>query len=156
MTPFGARLREIREARGMTLKSMAAAIGVSPAYLSALEHGRRGRPTWDLLQRIIGHLNIIWDEAEALQATARRSHPRVVVDSGGLTPTHVELANVIASRLREFSEAEAQELLAELAKRAEIDARVRRDEELASLPDRLQDEYQRVVGAFVTLGLMAS
>ncbi len=49
MTPFGARLREIREARGMTLKSMAAAIGVSPAYLSALEHGRRGRPTWDLL-----------------------------------------------------------------------------------------------------------
>ena len=27
MTPFGARLREIREARGMTLKTMAAAIG---------------------------------------------------------------------------------------------------------------------------------
>lgn len=46
--------------------------------------------------------------------------------------------------------------LAELAKRAEIDARVRRDDELASLPDRLQDEYQRVVGAFVTLGLMTA
>ena len=83
MTPFGARLREIREARGMTLKSMAAAIGVSPAYLSALEHGRRGRPTWDLLQRIIGHLNIIWDEADELERLADLSHPRIVIDTEG-------------------------------------------------------------------------
>ena len=67
----------------MTLKSMAAAIGVSPAYLSALEHGRRGRPTWDLLQRIIGHLNIIWDEAEELERLADLSHPRIVIDTRG-------------------------------------------------------------------------
>ena len=42
MTPFGKRLRELRKERGMTLKAMAAALHVTPAYLSALENGRRG------------------------------------------------------------------------------------------------------------------
>ena len=44
MTPFGRRLRELREERGLSAKDMAAGLGISPAYLSALEHGRRGRP----------------------------------------------------------------------------------------------------------------
>lgn len=44
MTPFGKRLRELREERGVTQKEMAQALRVSPAYLSALEHGRRGQP----------------------------------------------------------------------------------------------------------------
>lgn len=111
MTPFGARLREIREARGMTLKSMAAAIGVSPAYLSALEHGRRGRPTWDLLQRIIGHLNIIWDEAEELERLADLSHPRIVIDTEGLTPKATELANRLAERIGSLDEARLDQLI---------------------------------------------
>ncbi len=42
MTPFGARLRALRAQRGVTLKDLAAALQVSAAYLSALEHGRRG------------------------------------------------------------------------------------------------------------------
>ena len=46
MTPFGARIREMRQQRGITLQDMAAALEVSPAYLSALEHGKRGRPNW--------------------------------------------------------------------------------------------------------------
>ena len=29
---------------------------MSAAYLSALEHGRRGTPTWLLLQRIINYM----------------------------------------------------------------------------------------------------
>ena len=66
MTPLGARLRALRQERGVTLKEMAHALRVSSAYLSALEHGRRGKPTWVLLQRIISYFNIIWDEAEEL------------------------------------------------------------------------------------------
>jgi transcriptional regulator with XRE-family HTH domain len=84
MTPFGQRLRQLREERGVSQKEMAAAIRVSAAYLSALEHGRRGQPTWDLLQRMIGYLNIIWDEAEELQNLAMISHPRVTIDTAGL------------------------------------------------------------------------
>uniref|UniRef100_UPI00146FE038 helix-turn-helix domain-containing protein n=1 Tax=Escherichia coli TaxID=562 RepID=UPI00146FE038 len=50
MTPFGRKLRELRAERGITLKDMAAALRVTPAYLSALEHGKRGRPSWRLVQ----------------------------------------------------------------------------------------------------------
>ncbi|PKR88582.1 transcriptional regulator [Pleomorphomonas diazotrophica] len=117
MTPFGARLRELREARGMTLKSMAAAIGVSPAYLSALEHGRRGRPTWDLLQRIIGHLNIIWDEAEELERLADLSHPRIVIDTEGLTPKATELANRLAERIGSLDESRLDQMIDLLGRR---------------------------------------
>lgn len=96
MTPLGARLRALREERGVTLKDMAWALRVSSAYLSALEHGRRGKPTWILLQRIITYFNVIWDEAEDLQRLAEISDPRVTVDTAGLSPEATELANRLA------------------------------------------------------------
>ena len=70
MTPFGERLRELRRSKGVCQKEMAAALGVSAAYLSALEHGRRGVPTWAMVQKIIGYFNVIWDDAEELQRLA--------------------------------------------------------------------------------------
>ena len=44
--------------------------------------------------------------------------------------------------------------LAELAKRAEIDARAKRSDELGSLPGRLQAEFQRVARAYESLGVL--
>src|SRR5690606_30334422 len=104
MTPFGEEMRRLRRLRGITQKQMAAAIGVSPAYLSALEHGRRGMPSWALLQKIIGYLNIIWDEADQLQRLAMLSHPRVTIDTEMLSPKATELANLLARRIGELDE----------------------------------------------------
>ena len=112
MTPFGGKLREMRAARAVTLKDMAAAIGVSAAYLSALEHGNRGAPSWYLLQRIIGYFNVIWDEAEELERLARNSNPRVVVDTSGLRPEATELANRLAADIRSLDPARVQAMLA--------------------------------------------
>ena len=117
MTPFGRRMRELRAARGVTLKQMADELGVSSAYLSALEHGRRGQPTWLLLQQITGYFNVIWDEAEELQALAALSDPRVVIDTAGLSPEATELANRLARAIGKLSEQEIAELLAILAQR---------------------------------------
>jgi len=100
MTPFGQRLRELREEKGESLSNLAAAVGVSAAYLSALEHGRRGRPGFHLVQKIIGHLGIIWDDAEELAELARLSHPKVTVDTGGLDPRATEIANRLARDVR--------------------------------------------------------
>lgn len=111
MTPFGERLRALRKSRGETARALAQALGVSPAYLSALEHGHRGRPSRRLVELICQHYGIIWDEAEALQSLARASHPRVVIDTSGLTPTHVALANGLAQRMKQLSEEEAADLL---------------------------------------------
>jgi transcriptional regulator with XRE-family HTH domain len=106
MTPFGQRMRDMRRDRNVTQKEMARAIGVSAAYLSALESGRRGRPTWALIQKVIGYFNIIWDDAEDLIRLAERSHPKVVIDTGGLSPVATELANLLASRISSLSDEE--------------------------------------------------
>jgi transcriptional regulator with XRE-family HTH domain len=96
MTPFGAKLREHRQARGLALKDMAGALGVTPTYLSALERGRRGPPPWYLVQRAIVYFNVIWDEAEELKEAAALSDPKVKVVTGGLPPAHTRLANELA------------------------------------------------------------
>ncbi|MBZ9656972.1 helix-turn-helix domain-containing protein [Phyllobacterium lublinensis] len=114
MTPFGEKLRDLRAERGISQKEMAKAIGVSAAYLSALEHGRRGQPTWDKLQRIIQYFNIIWDEAEELQKLALMSDPRITIDTGGLSPAATELANLLAAKIGEIDAETAQALIQKL------------------------------------------
>lgn len=110
MTPFGAKLRALRQERGVTLKEMAAALGVSAAYLSALEHGKRGVPTWFMVQRIIAYFNVIWDEAEELQRLAESSDPKVVLDTSGLAPEATELANLLAVKIRGLSKGSLKDL----------------------------------------------
>jgi transcriptional regulator with XRE-family HTH domain len=102
VTPFGRRLRDLRAERGIAAKDMAAALGVSPAYLSALEHGKRGRPNRRFVHQVCQYFGIIWDEAEELQRLADLSHPRAVVDTAGLTPEATLLANRLAERIRDL------------------------------------------------------
>ncbi len=117
MTPLGQKMRELRETRGVTLKQMASALNVSSAYLSALEHGKRGKPTWILLQRIIHYFNVIWDEAEELQRLAELSDPKVTIETGGLAPEATELANRLARDIKRLSPEDLGALKAELIKR---------------------------------------
>jgi transcriptional regulator with XRE-family HTH domain len=117
MTPLGAKMRELRESRGVTLKEMARALNVSSAYLSALEHGKRGKPTWILLQRIIHYFNVIWDEAEELQRLAELSDPKVTIETGGLAPEATELANRLARDISRLNPEDLSALKAELIKR---------------------------------------
>jgi transcriptional regulator with XRE-family HTH domain len=100
MTPFGEAMRELRRQKGVTQKEMAAAIGVSQAYLSALEHGNRSAPSFDFIQRVAGYFNIIWDDLEDLMRVAGLSHPRVVIDTSGLDATYTALANRLARDIR--------------------------------------------------------
>lgn len=118
MTPLGARLRELRRERGVTLKEMAAALRVSSAYLSALEHGRRGRPTWALLQRIIAYFNVIWDDAEELIRLAEMSEPKVTIDTAGMAPEATELANRLAAEIGRLKPDDLAFLRTEIMRRA--------------------------------------
>jgi transcriptional regulator with XRE-family HTH domain len=114
VTPFGERLRTLRAERGLTLKEMAGELGVSPTYLSALEHGRRGRPNWGFVQRVIQYFNVIWDDAEDLQRLADVSHPRVVIDTAGLSPQATLLANRLARDIAGLPPERIEALLAAL------------------------------------------
>ncbi len=99
MTPFGARLRSLRAERGVTLKQMAETLQVSAAYLSALEHGKRGSPSAGLVHQVNEFFGLIWDEADDLSRLARLSNPRVAVRTAGLTPEQTALANRVAQSI---------------------------------------------------------
>jgi transcriptional regulator with XRE-family HTH domain len=99
MTPFGARLRALRATRGMTMAQLAAMLEVTPAYLSALEHGHRGAPGTGLVHQVCDAFGLIWDEADELARLARLSHPRVTVDTAGLSPEQTALANRLAQTI---------------------------------------------------------
>ena len=105
MTPFGQRLRELRAERKRTLKDMAAVLKVSSAYLSALEHGHRGKPSSGLVQQIAAYFNLAWDDVDELKRLALISDPRVTIDTSGLSPAATELANRLAERIGDLDEA---------------------------------------------------
>ncbi len=105
MTPFGARLRSLRAERGVLQRDLAAAIQVSPAYLSALEHGRRGTPSVGLIHQICDFFGLIWDDADELKTLARLSRPRPSMNAAGLTPEQTALANRMARQLRKLDPA---------------------------------------------------
>lgn len=111
MTPFGAKVRALREARGIPLKRMAAELNLSSAYLSALEHGNRGRPAPGLVMQIAGYFGCIWDEAEELKLLAELSHPRVTIDTAGLPPDRTELANRLARRIKDLPDEAVERML---------------------------------------------
>lgn len=106
MTPFGKKVRSLRAERGLTQKQMAESIGVSPAYLSALEMGKKGRPSFALVQRIITYFNIIWDDAEELIELAGISHPRIVIDTSNLSAEATSFANRLSREIKKLTDSD--------------------------------------------------
>lgn len=110
MTPFGEAIRKMRAERGITQREMAEDLGVTPAYLSALEHGHRSKPSWQFVQRIIGYFNVIWDDAEELMDLAGLSDPKITIDTSGLNAKATEVANLLAKTVRSLSEEDLQKI----------------------------------------------
>jgi transcriptional regulator with XRE-family HTH domain len=112
MTPFGRKLRQLRAEKRCQLKDLAKALKVSSAYLSALEHGRRGKPSPGLVQQVAAYFNLAWDQVDELKALAELSDPRVTIDTGGLSPAATELANALARCIGDLDDDEIARLLA--------------------------------------------
>lgn len=132
MTPFGQRVRQLRRERGLLLKDMAAHLGVSSSYLSALERGERGKPTWTLIQGVMHYFNIIWDEADELARLADLSDPRVRIDTASTCPEATLLVNRLAREIRALSPHDCEALIRALD---ELQMRARRpDDSSAAKP----------------------
>ena len=117
MTPFGQKIRELRKAKNISLKKMSEDLGVSSAYFSALEHGYRGQPGSGLIGQICGYFDLMWDDAEALNSIAHHSHPRVVIDTAGMSVNSTLLANVLAQKIKTLDEETIEWILAEIQSR---------------------------------------
>ncbi len=58
MTPIRLRVREIREAQGLSQAALAEKAGIRPATLSAIETGQTKGIDFDTLERLARALNI--------------------------------------------------------------------------------------------------
>ena len=111
MTPFGQRLRDLRQQQGKPLKDMARALKVSSAYLSALEHGHRAQPKPGFVQQVAAYFNLAWEEVDELKALAELSDPKPSIDTRGLSPLATEVANRMKRRIKNLDEAALKNIL---------------------------------------------
>lgn len=104
MTPFGLRLRQLRRQKGVTLQEQADVLGVSAAYISSLEHGKRGKPSPAFVDQICVWFGLIWDDAEQLKYLAQMSHPKPTLKTGGLSAEATFLSNLLAQNIDRLSD----------------------------------------------------
>ncbi len=110
MTPFGEKMREWRRIKGLTQQQQAKMLGVSTAYISALETGTRGQPSAALVDQICVWMGLIWDDAEELKRLAMLSHPKPYIDARGQSADAVYLANYLAENIQRLSAADCHYL----------------------------------------------
>ena len=129
MTPFGVKIRDWRQRKNRTLHQQADALGVSMAYLSALETGNRGRPSTALVDQICVWLGLIWDDAEDLKRLAALSHPKPTINARGHGAEAIYMVNYLARNIDRLSDADCRFVTDVIATRLQ-----QADEEKASKP----------------------
>jgi transcriptional regulator with XRE-family HTH domain len=77
---LGAELRKARQARGLSLRAVAAAVGISPSLLSQVETGKT-HPSVSTLYAVVTYLGVSIDE---LVGNERPPAQAVPVESGGV------------------------------------------------------------------------
>ena len=117
MTPFGRKMRQLRTDKNVTQQQQAHYLGVSKAYISALENGARGKPSVAFVDQICVWLGLIWDDAEELKKLAGLSHPKPTINVRKQTPDAVLLANMLAQNIERLDDEDCQILLTTLEKR---------------------------------------
>ena len=110
MTPFGKKMRDWRRIKGLTQQQQAKMLGVSTAYISALETGTRGQPSAALVDQICVWMGLIWDDAEELKRLALVSHPKPYIDVRGQSADAVYLANYLADNIQRLSAEDCRHL----------------------------------------------
>ena len=110
MTPFGLKSRQLRRLKGVTLQEQAEMLGVSAAYISALEHGQRGKPSPAFVDQICVWFGLIWDDAEKLKYLAQMSHPKPTMKTCGLSAEATFLANLLAQNIDRLSDEQCSDL----------------------------------------------
>ena len=110
MTPFGIKLKHIREQRHKSLKDLSKALKVSIAYVSMLENGKRGRPADGLIELICSYFNLSWEEADELKFLAKHSDINTKMNSEKLSLNATMLTNVLKNNIKWLTEEQLKKL----------------------------------------------
>lgn len=76
---FGEKIKELRTKNGITLRTLAGTVGISPAYLSDLENSNR-KPSYKLMNKFIEGLKASDREKEELYDAVAESLGEIPLD----------------------------------------------------------------------------
>ena len=110
MTPFGIKLKHIREQRHKSLKDLSKALKVSIPYVSMLENGKRGSPADGLIELICSYFNLSWEEADELKFLAKHSDINTKMNSEKLSLNATMLTNVLKNNIKWLTEEQLEKL----------------------------------------------
>jgi len=113
LTEFGKQLRTLRIQHGKTLLDLGRLLGLSTAFVSAVETGRKAVPA-DLAARIAVKLGLSQSEAIELEKAASKSVGTVNLSLEGKSDRARELAVAFARRFDSMSETDVKALLGKL------------------------------------------
>jgi transcriptional regulator with XRE-family HTH domain len=102
ITEFGKQIRKYRIDKVVTLRSMADDMGLSAAYLSAVETGKRNITT-QLFDSIVDYFKLDEQKRKELRKLADLSQKEISISMENATDKHRNSAAVFARRLNELS-----------------------------------------------------
>lgn len=116
ITNFGKFLRKLRIDHNEFLKDMAARLGVTVAYLSAIEHGKRDVPDhWiPLLETVYG---LTPEQVNELQTYAYEHKDDIKINLSHCTPEDRKLILAFARSINNLSETDKKDIYDILQKR---------------------------------------
>lgn len=111
LTPFGQFVRKKRIDKFITLKDMAEELGVSSAFLSAVEMGKKRVPE-DWTSKISTYLELSSDEKKELLNFIDQSRKTLKIDLEGFSPKRRETFFAFARKFQDLSPEDMKKLQA--------------------------------------------
>ena len=115
LTKYGRKVRSLRNEHGMRLKDMADNLGVSSAYLSAMETGAKRVPD-AMVPKIAELFDLDTKETEVLRALASQSAKEVRISLSKRSNQSKELAAVFARKFPNMRDVDMKEMMRVLKK----------------------------------------
>lgn len=110
LSEFGIALRKVRLERHLLLKDMADALGVSSAFLSSVESGKRKIPK-DWIEKISSIYNLHPDEHEALERASAMSMSEIRIHTQNASIKQKDLAFSFAKALDSLSDEDVERIM---------------------------------------------
>ena len=109
ITEFGKRLRKARIDLGVNLGQMAKDVGVSPAFLSSIETGKR-KIGLEVLRKLSEQLSLTGQEAIDFEVLAFESNKEMKLSLEGRRRSEVETITMLARKMSDLDEDKLEEL----------------------------------------------
>ncbi|MCU7963835.1 helix-turn-helix domain-containing protein [Shewanella sp. SM101] len=109
-TALGRLLRKLRIDRGMIMKDLAEVLGVSSAYLSAIELGKKAVTDKNIL-RMIEYFDLNPEDSAELRHAAKTSQPSIKIELKDSSIEQRELAVSFARNYQNISPEDQRKLM---------------------------------------------